>query len=426
MSILTTSMEGIKSMKNLLRFFLLLFVLLCNVSLSNAQWVQTSGPNITVQSLAVISKNLFAGTNNGVFLTTNNGTSWTKVNTGLADTGISALASIGTNLFASTASGVFLTTNNGTSWKQVNSGLTDTTIRTLATVGANLFATANGAGIFVSTNNGSSWTSANGSVFQNAYIALLAGTGTSLFASTTSDNIIYRSMDNGATWQKADSGISGANVIVQSGTNLIAGGVSGVFLSTNNAVSWNPLTTAWGLQNSQIIGFATSGSNVYGVGDAQVLVGANNGTSWSGIVLPSFFDEITSVAIIDTNLFIGTNNNSDFVKSATVWRVSTKQAVTGVKTQSSNAPTSFSLQQNYPNPFNPSTVIQFTVPSSGRAVLKVFNILGQEVATLFDGVAAAGEYHQETFDASRLASGIYFSRLEFDGKMQMKKMLLLK
>ena len=64
--------------------------------------------------------------------------------------------------------------------------------------------------------------------------------------------------------------------------------------------------------------------------------------------------------------------------------------------------------------------------SNGRAVLKVFNILGQEIATLYDGVAAAGEYHQVIFDASRLASGIYFSRLEFGGKMQMKKMLLLK
>ena len=89
-------------------------------------------------------------------------------------------------------------------------------------------------------------------------------------------------------------------------------------------------------------------------------------------------------------------------------------------------PKEFTLLQNYPNPFNPSTVIQFTVPSSGRAVLKVYNILGQEVATLFDGVAAAGEYHQATFDASRLASGIYFSRLEFGGKMQVKKMMLLK
>jgi Secretion system C-terminal sorting domain len=90
------------------------------------------------------------------------------------------------------------------------------------------------------------------------------------------------------------------------------------------------------------------------------------------------------------------------------------------------APKVFELSQNFPNPFNPSTNIQFTVPADGRVMLKVYNTLGQEVATLFDGVAAAGQYNQATFDASRLASGIYFSRLEFGGKMQIKKMLLLK
>jgi hypothetical protein len=89
-------------------------------------------------------------------------------------------------------------------------------------------------------------------------------------------------------------------------------------------------------------------------------------------------------------------------------------------------PRVLALSQNYPDPFNPSTTIQFTVPTDGRAILKVYNALGQEVATLFNGVATAGEYHQTRFDASRLSSGIYFSRLEFGGKMQMKKMLHLK
>ena len=93
---------------------------------------------------------------------------------------------------------------------------------------------------------------------------------------------------------------------------------------------------------------------------------------------------------------------------------------------SAQLPGSFMLSQNYPNPFNPTTNIQFTVPADGRAVLKVFNTLGQEVATLFDGEATTGTYHQVQFNASNLASGIYFSRLEFDGKMQMKKMVLLK
>ena len=106
--------------------------------------------------------------------------------------------------------------------------------------------------------------------------------------------------------------------------------------------------------------------------------------------------------------------------------VSSSGSVTKVNPHASAVATEFSLQQNYPNPFNPSTQIQFSVPSDGRAVLKVFNILGQEVATLLDGAATAGESHQVTFDASRLASGIYFSRLEFGGKMQIRKMLLLK
>lgn len=101
-------------------------------------------------------------------------------------------------------------------------------------------------------------------------------------------------------------------------------------------------------------------------------------------------------------------------------------STTSVSENTSPVPTVFNLAQNYPNPFNPSTNIQFTVPTDGRATLKVFNALGQEVATLFKGEATAGIYHQVQFNAANLASGIYFSRLEFDGKMQMKKMLLLK
>lgn len=90
------------------------------------------------------------------------------------------------------------------------------------------------------------------------------------------------------------------------------------------------------------------------------------------------------------------------------------------------SPHEFVLSQNYPDPFNPSTVIQFTIPSNGRAVLKVFNILGQEVATLFNDEAVAGVNHQVQFNGSNLSSGVYFSRLEFGGKMQVKKMVLLK
>jgi photosystem II stability/assembly factor-like uncharacterized protein len=86
----------------------------------------------------------------------------------------------------------------------------------------------------------------------------------------------------------------------------------------------------------------------------------------------------------------------------------------------------FSLSQNYPNPFNPSTTIQFTIPADGRVVLKVFDLLGREVATLLDEDRKAGVYQQAEFNASNFASGVYFSRLEFGGIQQMKKMILLK
>ena len=69
------------------------------------------------------------------------------------------------------------------------------------------------------------------------------------------------------------------------------------------------------------------------------------------------------------------------------------------------APKVFELSQNYPNPFNPATTIEFTLPNDGRATLKVYNMLGQEVETVFNDVAKAGEYHQAVFNARGLASG---------------------
>lgn len=84
------------------------------------------------------------------------------------------------------------------------------------------------------------------------------------------------------------------------------------------------------------------------------------------------------------------------------------------------------LTQNYPNPFNPSTLIDFVVAKSGPASVKVYNLLGQEVATLFDGNADAGNIYTAHLNASRLASGIYFYTLRSAGNVDTKRMLLLK
>jgi hypothetical protein len=86
----------------------------------------------------------------------------------------------------------------------------------------------------------------------------------------------------------------------------------------------------------------------------------------------------------------------------------------------------FFLAQNYPNPFNPSTVIEFVVPVSGHTTLKVYNVLGQEVATLFSGNAEAGKINSARFDATSLPSGLYFYTLKNAAKTETKRMLLVK
>lgn len=90
------------------------------------------------------------------------------------------------------------------------------------------------------------------------------------------------------------------------------------------------------------------------------------------------------------------------------------------------APKAFEMANNYPNPFNPATEIRFAVPENGMATLVVYNALGQEVATLFNGMAQAGQYITATFNAGHLASGVYIARLQYAGKSLMQKMMLAK
>ena len=88
-------------------------------------------------------------------------------------------------------------------------------------------------------------------------------------------------------------------------------------------------------------------------------------------------------------------------------------------------PGEYALHQNYPNPFNPNTTIAFHLGKSGSVRLSVFDVLGREVATLTDGHKDAGA-HQVTFDAARLASGVYVYRLQAGDFMQTRTMLPLK
>tara|TARA_Y100000034_G_scaffold96029_1_gene116849 strand:+ start:677 stop:1135 length:459 start_codon:yes stop_codon:yes gene_type:complete len=88
-------------------------------------------------------------------------------------------------------------------------------------------------------------------------------------------------------------------------------------------------------------------------------------------------------------------------------------------------PTKYSLSQNYPNPFNPTTTISYSVPLSGLVSLKLYNTLGDETATVVDGIKDIG-YHSIQFDGSHLPSGVYFYKLGYKNNTITKKLILMK
>jgi hypothetical protein len=156
----------------------------------------------------------------------------------------------------------------------------------------------------------------------------------------------------------------------------------------------------------------TSGiSTADSVASSPVLGTTVNGNGTGDIALKSNSDGSVTVYVMSTNNGIGA--------------YSFNANLTAVEQNGTATPSSYMLSQNYPNPFNPTTQIDYSVPRNSFVTLKVYNVLGQEVATLFSGDLRAGSY-TATFDASRLASGVYLYRLNAGSFSSVKKMVLVK
>jgi hypothetical protein len=181
------------------------------------------------------------------------------------------------------------------------------------------------------------------------------------------------------------------------------------------AVSGGPVSAAAGT-----IVYATTGSTVagYGIADATgryVLFGVAPGTYTVYADLPgteSLDSKTATVSYSGTGIPLGAVVDLSL------------SVVTDVEA-AADRPVDFTLAQNYPNPFNPSTIISYQLPTAGHVDLRVYDVLGREVAVLVNGVQTAGT-HSVTFNASSLATGVYMYRLTSGSMTDVKKMLLMK
>ncbi len=140
-----------------------------------------------------------------------------------------------------------------------------------------------------------------------------------------------------------------------------------------------------------------------------------------------FSDTSYSVGQLELNRFYFWRVNATNALGTSLWsetwrfKTTTSTAVA----EAHEAPQEFTLYQNYPNPFNPVTTIAFDLPSEGFVRLKIFDVLGREIVTIVEHDMPAGR-HQVPFDGRLVGSGVYYYRLEFEGQVQTRRMLLTK
>ena len=202
------------------------------------------------------------------------------------------------------------------------------------------------------------------------------------------------------------------SVLVLSASNSL----STTHMIANSGFSFNPseLTINLGDTVNFVLGSLHSAREV-----SQATWTSNGITSNGGFETP-FGGGIVVLTLTGTHYYVCVNHAFLGMKGTIV--VNSKTDVGNIDTQT---PTVCTLSQNFPNPFNPSTRISFTIPSSSYVTLKIYNLVGEEVATLAAGERNAGAY-EVIWDASRFASGTYYCRLQAGSVIEVKKILLVK
>lgn len=419
----------------------------------------------------------------GVYRTSDGGGTWESRSGGFPLQPVTySMIKVGQRILAGTSSGIYQSSDNGYNWYQSQEGIEPVgypKITALAANGDTVYAGSDQARAYRSVDGGRTFTSTALQLTSGGAVKAFAFTGNAVLAIMTTSNAVYRTTNNGVSWTASSTGITSAGglTVVRIGSDFYLGTVSGLFKSADGGLNWTRLGATVLVNNFQISGIATLGSDIYvSVYNAGTLTGdiyksADNGNSWVklNIAFVGSYPSPYSLISMNGNLYTGVYAN--FSSSATVmqgaagttwtdfgqglvipgavrvnsflvngnelmasfanitgdpfdiWRRTIQ--TTDVEETGESVPSTFALEQNYPNPFNPETIINYQLSEKGNVTLKVYDVLGKEVASLVKEEKAAGKYEVK-FDGSKLVSGVYFYQLRTGKFVETKKFVLMK
>ncbi len=291
----------------------------------------------------------------------------------------------------------------------------------------NLYVAGCLSGVLRSTDNGSQWIQ----VLDNADvhgIAILPSQEIIAGCSIRPPQEAFRSTDYGDSWQEYSWGFTS---LICNSTGLlfaVAGsksmwtliGSNYIFRSINNGATWDSVYNCiWdSVYDNRIYDIVTDNNDqVFAIGSPGIVTSTDNGNSWDTLNAGLTTNDVSAIAKnSEGEIFVGTPGGV---------YICVKKTPTGVINNKEILPNNFMLSQNYPNPFNPTTTIKYQIPELSFVKIKVYDVLGNEISTLLNEEKHTGTY-ELTWNAEQLPSGVYFYRLQAGDFVQTRKMVLLK
>jgi len=423
-------------MKRILFIFYFLFFIFCEVFSQTGWFPLNSGTTVNLSKIQFVnSQTGWAGgfqslpTQYTFIKTTNAGLSWfnQSQNFPIGNRVISLYFLDVNTGYVSGGEGLFKTTNGGNNF---------VTLPTLTFACIDCFfvnsmtgwvSTATGiSGLYKTTDGGSNWIIQYYNSVPNYLYAFLHFENSNTGWCVT-DSVIYKTSNGGSNWIVQNHPFIAANtfngIFAVSTESAWAFGTSGtVLLTTNGGTNWisKNISNAYSVLSAY---FVNSLTGYLSTDSKYIFKTTNNGTNW--------ITQATDTAQLQNSIYF-TSNDTGYVcgSQGRIFKTKNGGGTIGVKKINENIPERFYLFQNYPNPFNPTTKIQFSIPpfeggQGGMTILKVYDILGKEVGALVNEKISPGTY-EVTFNGSKLASGIYFYKLQSGDFIDKKKMILIK